>query len=221
MKRVAVFDLDYTLTRRGTWGRFVSTLLKGRPLDAASTLAATLWTQLHYKRGAVPRVAVKTAMMRESLTGLPRQQLEDTADAFVAADLQDGMNRRVVEALMTHKRQGDVVLIASAGVCILVDRYADALEVCGRVRTEFAFTDDNTLSDCFGSENCYGEEKLVQVKAWMAENAPDAGFVTAYSDSMCDAPLLEWADKAVVVSPNRKTRRYAQERGFEIWKEAE
>ncbi|MGB3454933.1 MAG: HAD-IB family hydrolase [Litorimonas sp.] len=221
MTRLAVFDLDSTLTRRGTWGRFVATFLKGRPVCAVKTLLAAGAMQWRYKRGLVPRMAVKTAMMQSSITGLPREAMEKTADAFVAADLDTGMNRRVIEALCKHRERGDRVLIASAGVDMLVERYAAALEACGNVCTEFDWTDDDRLSDCFGSENCYGEEKLAQVKAWRAKHAPDSDFVVAYSDSRCDAPLLEWADKAIVIAPNRKTRRYAEQNRFEIWDDVE
>ena len=216
MANLAVFDLDYTLTRQGTWGRFVSAAVRGRPLALPALWTVAGLTQLAYKRGRVPRIAVKTAMLRRSFSGWPRDRIEALADRFVARDEQDGMNARVLHALGEHQARGDTVLIASAAVDVLVSRYADALAVDGQVSTALAW-DGDRVGDGFASANCYGAEKLVRVQAWLAERGLSPSRVTAYSDSRSDAPLLEWADRAVVVRPRAKTRRYAASQGFEVW----
>lgn len=217
MTELAIFDLDYTLTRKGTWGRFIATMMRGRPLAIPGLLWAAGWTQLKYKRGEVPRKEVKRAMMRRSIMGLLRSDLEAAADQFVAEDMRNGMDMRVLSALKNHQANGDVVLIASAAVDLLVDRYEVALKADGSVSTEMQWSKDGRLTDQFKTENCYGAEKMKRIAAWIEAQELNPTRVTAYSDSASDAPLLEFADKAVMVRPSRKAKRYANRKGFEIW----
>ncbi len=217
MTELAIFDLDYTLTKRGTWGRFISQSLKGRPIALARLWLTAGWLQWRYKSGRSPRIAVKSAMMRLSIAGLSRARLEVFADQFVDADLREGLNPSVMDALKDHQSKGHKILIASAAVDLLVDRYTQALGAHGFVSTEFAWSKDGTLLGTFASSNCYGEEKLERVKTWMADQCPSPTKITTYSDSRSDAPILEFADRAIIVAPNKKTQRYAQQKGFEIW----
>jgi HAD superfamily hydrolase (TIGR01490 family) len=217
MTELAIFDLDYTLTQRGTWGRFVARSMRGKPWAWPGLLIAAGWTQFRYRRGQVPRIAVKTAMMRRSIVGWPRERLEAMAADFVKDDIENGLDLRVVTALQDHQAKGHTVLIASAAVDRLVERYARALGADGYVATDFAWTADNRLADHFGSDNCYGPQKLVRIKQWMAEYGVAPDKVTAYSDSAADAPLLEFADKAIVVRPNKRATTYAKKMGFELW----
>lgn len=217
MTRLAIFDLDYTLTRQGTWGRFVLRSMKARPLGLPPLLLAAGWTQLRYKRGAVPRIAVKTAMMRRSMVGRTREELSDVAHALIADDIENGLNLRVLDALRAHQQAGDIVLIASAAVDLLVERYCEALDADGQVSTRMEWTQDDRLADHFASDNCYGTQKMDRIKGWLTERNLLPSHVTAYSDSRADAPMLEFADKAIIVAPKRKTRDYAQRMNFEIW----
>ncbi|MEM9600742.1 MAG: haloacid dehalogenase-like hydrolase, partial [Pseudomonadota bacterium] len=132
---LAIFDLDYTLTCQGTWGRFVRRAMKGQALGVPALLCVAGWTQMWYKQGAVPRIAVKTAMMRQSMVGRTRQDLETVADELVADDLKNGLRPRVLQAFRDHQDAGHTVLIASAAVDLLVERYCEALRADGQVST--------------------------------------------------------------------------------------
>lgn len=217
MTRLAIFDLDYTLTERGTWGRFVASCAKSQPWVIPSLAASAGWTQWRYKQGHVPRIAVKTAMMKRCMVGRTRAELTTLADKFVADDLANGLNKRVVNALRQHQDVGDTVLIASAAVDLLACRYAEGLGVDGQVSTRMAWTEDDHLADHFASDNCYGEQKMTRIRQWLSEANITPSHTTSYSDSRADAPMLEYADKAIVVKPKRKTRAYAQMKNFEIW----
>ncbi|MEL6687497.1 MAG: HAD-IB family hydrolase [Pseudomonadota bacterium] len=217
MTELAIFDLDYTLTQKGTWGRFIARMMRGKLIHVPGLLWAAGWTQLQYQRGKQPRVEVKRAMMRQSILGLSKTVLENEADEFIADDLEGGMDERVLSALREHQEKGHHVLIASAAVDLLVDRYESALGVDGSVSTQMKWGQDDRLTDTFATENCYGPEKMIRIATWIKAQGLNPTRVTAYSDSASDAPLLEFADKAVMVRPSRKARRYAQRKGFEIW----
>ena len=79
MQRYAVFDLDETITSRGTWGRFVTQSLKGKPGKLFAMWARAGIGQLLYKATHVERISVKRSMLRSSLTGRSRTDLEAMA----------------------------------------------------------------------------------------------------------------------------------------------
>jgi phosphoserine phosphatase len=65
-------------------------------------------------------------------------------------------------------------------------------------------------------ENCYGAEKPVRVTAlfekfgWKRTDCT----VHFYTDSVSDAPLLDWADVAVLVNGGAGANRIAAQRGW-------
>lgn len=217
-RRLVIFDLDYTLTRRGTWGRFVATAMKSKPLLVPVLLTDAAFTQARYKLGLVPRIRVKQRMMAHSIAGWSKTRLTQMADRFADAEVPDQLNPKAFAALRDHQSAGDTILIASAAVDFIVEPLSERLGVENFVATEVSWTDEGCLSMGFSSENCYGEEKLSRIRQWLEESGgPTFDKIIAYSDSRSDAPMLEYADEAIIVCPNRKTRDYAIARGFEIW----
>jgi phosphoserine phosphatase len=62
-----------------------------------------------------------------------------------------------------------------------------------------------------------GIEKVNRLKHWISENNAEGEIVWAYADSESDIPLLEFADKAVVVRPSNALKKVAELRGWETF----
>lgn len=213
---VAIFDLDYTLTKRGTWGRFVWSTVKFRPHLWLPLLISTLSFQISYKRGKIARGAVKKNMMRWSMQSLPREKLEKLAEEFAENEVTNGLRPGGVAALDHHWEQGHHLVIASAAVDILVRPISKKLGIVDFVSTELAWDEKGKLQDEFASPNCYGEAKLDRVKALLLNKKEQPELIYFYSDSRADLPVLDFADIPVVVDPNEKTRIMAEERQMPI-----
>lgn len=218
---IAVFDLDYTLTQRGTWGRFVWRTVRGRPWFWVPLLFETIRDQIEYKAGRRPRGAVKRSMMRWSLMRRNRKELEAMAEAFADEELRSGLRPGGLAALAYHRGQGDHILIASAAVDLIVGPIAKRLNVDGVVCTQMAWTGDR-LQDRFASDNCYGDAKRDAVTAYMRDNNL-TGPTVFYTDSRADFALLDIMDQTIVVDPKTKTRVEAQDLNLPIqyWSETE
>lgn len=203
---LAIFDLDYTLTKQGTWGRFVWANVKYRPHIWLPLLIAAGSMQWRYKKGRVPRIRVKQAMMKWALIGKPRSKLIALAEEFAQKDVESGLKPGAIKALRAHQDAGDIVMIASAAVDIIVAPISRKLGVEHFVATDLGWTDEDTLALNFASKNCYGEEKLLRIKALIAQN-PDLAALNpaiSYSDSKADLPLLRFTNHGVAVDPNSK-----------------
>lgn len=220
---LVIFDLDYTLTKRGTWGRFVWMNIKARPHIWLPLLFSTILMQWRYKRGQIPRVRVKQAMMRWSMVGKSRKNLDIMAERFAEKEIKSGLRPGALQALERHRAQGDNLMIASAAVDILVEQIARKLFIPHHVSTEMAWDSADLLLPNFASENCYGEEKLRRVKEYISRNPElkqNHTIITTYSDSRSDLALLSFYDIGKFVDPDERLSKEASNHGLSVisWK---
>lgn len=205
---LVIFDLDYTLTKRGTWGRFVWMNVKLRPHIWLPLLISAGLTQWRYKQGHLPRIRVKQAMMRWAMVGRTRAQMTAAAEKFAEREVSSGLKPGAIKTFNAHQEKGDAVMIASAAVDILVAPISRRLGVSYFVATDMAWDAQGQLHGEFASANCYGAEKLARIKALIAQSPELNGLrpLVAYSDSKADLPLLEFCEQGVAVDPNDKFR---------------
>lgn len=214
MPGTAIFDLDKTLTTRGTWSRFVFTISRHRPVFWIKLPAALGFGLLHVV-GIIDRDGLKERMVRLFLSGRSKSDLIGRAGAFADAEVTEGLRksaRRVIEA---HKSQGDRVVIASAAVDLIVDPVADRLGVDETICTGLVWSRDGELTGRLAGPSCYGEEKLRRIKERFGDDR-SGGEITFYSDHVSDLDALIWADGGVAVNPCKKLRLAAERNGLKI-----
>lgn len=218
MANVAIFDLDYTLTKKGTWGRFVVKTVSRKPWLWLPLAMSAGFTQFRYKQDHLPRIRVKKAMMRWSMVGKSRAHLEKLADEFADNEIENGLRPGAIQALQNHQANGDVIIIASAAVDLIVRPIAARLNIAHWVATDLKWEDEKLASN-FSSKNCYGPEKLERVKRLFAQNAElkhSNTIITMYSDSYSDIEILRFSNKGVAVNADRKLIKASGEEGFEV-----
>ncbi len=216
---LAIFDLDYTLTKRGTWGRFVWQMVKGRPHLWIPLLVSAGTTQFRYKRGKLPRVRVKQAMMRWCMVGKPQQKMLAEAEVFAGREVPGGLRPGAIDKLNWHRECGDTIMIVSAAANIIAEAIARKLNIEYVIATDMAWDKHNCLSPEFASPNCYGPEKVKRLTAFLSENPQlkqNHTIITMYSDSYSDLEILQYCDKGVAVNPDKKLAGAADKLGFEI-----
>lgn len=218
MANIAIFDLDYTLTKRGTWGRFVVKTVKFKPwlwLPLAFSAGITQW---RYKQGWLPRIRVKQAMMKWAMVGKSREALERLAEDFAENEVTNGLRPGAIKALEQHRANGDTIIIASAAVDLIVSPIAQRLGITHWVATDMKW-EDGKLAPDFASENCYGLQKLVRFQQFLAHNPQlkqNHTHITMYSDSYSDIDILRFSDQGVAVNADSKLTKASGEEGFEL-----
>jgi len=214
---LAIFDLDYTLTKRGTWGRFVVQMVKKRPHLWLPVIISAGWTQFRYKRGKLPRVRVKQAMMRWCMVGKPKSEMLAAAEIFAQNEVENGLRPGGIRALDEHRQNGDNIMIVSAAVDILVAAIAKKLDIKHYLATDMALDEQYRLSAHFASPNCYGPEKVVRLEAYFVRNSElkqNHTIITMYSDSYSDLEILKYCDIGVAVNPDKRLAGSAEKLGF-------
>ena len=215
---MSVFDLDRTLTRRGTYLPFlVFAAARLRPWRLA-TLAAVAACMAAYKLGAVGRTRLKE-LMHNLLLGpsLEGDAARHIADRFAERLLARGLRPQARPQVDAARAAGHLVVIATAAPELYARPLAHGLGVAHLVATRSVWDGDRLL-DRIDGLNCYGDEKLARFEGFLsAQGAATAGArIRVFSDHVSDRPLFERCDEPVAVNPDRRLRRLAEERGWRV-----
>lgn len=194
---LVVFDFDHTLYDGDSGGHMILWLIRRHWLRK---LAALL---------ALPVLGPMVAWLptrRHGISGFlwigtiglhRRRELDAVIDAYVSAN-KDRIRARLLpaalEVLHRHRMAGDRVLVATGAPPELARAILDFvahedLPVIGSLMTPF-------LGGLTTEAHCHARNKMRMI--W------DAGYgkiAVAYSDSSADLPLLQAAEKPVVVNP--------------------
>ena len=214
MPGTAIFDLDLTITRQGTWSRFVR-YATGGGLGFWGKLPIVGWQALTYKAGFASRASVKERSIAVYLEGQTREALQAQANAFVVRDVASGLRKQARGVIEAHRAAGDRLVIASAAVDLICDAMARELGFDGVICTRMDWGDDGHLKRTLDGENCYGDEKLRRVEEFFGGERP-SGPIVFYSDHHTDLPCLNWADRGVAVNPSARLRKLAPDNNVEI-----
>jgi len=203
----AVFDLDRTITRFGTYTPF---LLNARPLGPAMlwNFIKGLPTLAKYHAGRVSRAALKETMLRYSIAGAQRSQIEAWTDRFATRWLESQIRPGARAAIARHRAAGDHLVLATASFDFYAQVFAERLGFDHVISTASVWDAGDRLCAQVEGDNCYGEAKLAAVKAYFS-SLPASARVIAYSDHHSDLDLLRWAHEGVAVNPDSKLRRVA------------
>ena len=194
---LAVFDLDGTISRHDTMMPFVFGWWWRHPWRWWR-LPGVLPTLVAFATGRADRGALKGALLRFTLGGLPRPAVELWARHYVDALIRGGLFADAVARVRAHRDAGDYLVLMSASIDCYVPLIAEALGfdecVCSQVRWHA----DGRLDGRLAGANCRGAEKSRQLLAMRERLRP--GSVIAYGNSSADLPHLRLADRAVYVN---------------------
>ncbi len=202
-RRIAVFDLDETLTRRDTYLPFLIGYARRHPRRWVKV--AMLPLQLLAVWRWRDRAWLKEQFLLAFIGGEPRAKVEAWAADFAERLALWGLRGQGVTQLREHQRAGDRVLLASASFDVYVNHLGTRLGVSEIVASKVRWDGHDRVYGLDGG-NCKSHEKLSQIKSRLGDEASGEG-VVAYSDSHADLPLLTWAEQGVAVCPTRKLAR--------------
>lgn len=219
-KVIAVFDMDRTITRRGTFSPFLISACRRRPWRLLYA-PLILLHMLRYKFGGLTRKALKERMQALLLAGAGLDQLEGHVARFIQRLIAKGLRPGALEQIALHRAAGHKLVMATASMDYYAAPIGALLGFDLVVATRSTHDDAGRLAAAIAGENCYGAPKLDMLKAALAADleAGERPNIVAYSDHVSDMPLLDWASErgeAVAVNPSMALRRVAGERGFEV-----
>lgn len=208
---IAVFDLDGTITRRGTFTPFLFHCAGRLGLSRAGLAGACLPALAAYGVGLNSRGALKARMLSLSIAGRSTAEVAGWAQGFARAWLGSEIRPGARAAVARHKAAGDRLVLATAAFDFQARPFAAALGFDHMIATASVW-ENGLLMPALGGANCRGAAKLAAVQAY----AGDARVTAAYSDHHADFDLLRWAGAGVAVNPTRRLRALARASGLAV-----
>ncbi|HPF26669.1 MAG: HAD-IB family hydrolase [Steroidobacteraceae bacterium] len=213
--RIALFDLDGTITYRDTLLPFVLGKLAQRPwqlLRLLGTLPAIVRYGVDRDRGAL-----KGALLHATMRGQSRSAIEQWATEFAAKTVATQVMPGARAAIERHRAAGDRLILMSASVDLYVPRLGALLGFDAVICTQVRWFGDE-LDGRLASANCRGPEKVSQLQQLMSQHPGIP--VTAYGNSISDVPHLQLADTGVFVNAPPRARAALERQGLacENWR---
>jgi phosphatidylglycerophosphatase C len=184
---LAVFDLDGTITRGDTMWRFVAGFLLRHPARWWR-LPLCVGPLAGYALRTLDRGGLKGAVIRLTLGGASRRELDGWARDFTRRVLRDGLFAEALTCIAAHRRLRSHLVLLSASPDLYVPTIAAALGFDECVCTQLRWRTDGRLDGALASTNRRGAEKARCVQALLSERQPQRSH--AYGNSRADLEHL-------------------------------
>jgi len=217
MQRLAIYDMDKTITRSPTWMPFLRAWARRRPWRIAA-LAASVAPGALYLGKRIDRARLKEMTQRLVMgRGAAATAVERAAGRFASNIVNGKVWDDARARIAADRAAGYRVVMATASYDFYVRPIAAALGITDVIATPSTLEHGRLLPRIAG-ENCYGDAKLRMIEAWMAREGIARGdaHVRFYSDHVSDAPTLDWADEAFAVNPHAPLLALAKEKGWDV-----
>src|SRR5690349_14548468 len=201
---IAIFDLDGTITHRDTLFPLVLRQLSRRPLQLLRLLRVIpAVVRFVFDRD---RAALKQSLLRATLRGLARDELEQSSRAFVSDTIDKRCFADALATIRRHREQGHYLVLMSASVDFYVPEFGRQLGFDRVISTGVAWNGDR-LDGTLTTANRRGEEKARCLRELVAERGDSHTF--AYGNSDSDLPHLKLARHGLLVNGSVAARRAA------------
>jgi HAD superfamily hydrolase (TIGR01490 family) len=216
---VAIYDLDRTITRSGTYTPFLLFWARRHAPWRLFLAPVTLVCMAVYAAKIISRKKLKElmqALMMGARTDAAR--LAPAVGAFAARLVKRGVYAQAFEQIAADRAAGRQIVLATAAHAFYVGAIAQELGVAGVVATGSVRDADGALTARIDGENCYGAAKLAMIETFLEKAGMDRDGtrVRFYSDHVSDMPVFDWADERIAVNPSARLRAVAQARGWPV-----
>ena len=218
MHRLAIYDLDRTITRVPTWTPFLLHAARTRAPWRLLSAPAVIAAMLTYRAGLIERRTLKQVMHRLLVGTIPPEKVDAVAgsfaDRFAERHIYDEARARIAD----DRADGYRIVVATAAHRYYSAKIAATLGIDDVIATEAASDPRGRVTSRIRGANCYGPDKLAMIEGWMAREgiARADAHIRFYSDHATDEPTLAWADEPFAVNPHARLQKLASERGWPI-----
>jgi HAD superfamily hydrolase (TIGR01490 family) len=162
----------------------------------------------------VTNARLKEAFLQSVLAGVPVEQLRPIVERYVAALVENGLNRELVQAVQDHLKRGDRVILVTASFDLYVERLAERLGISNVVCTRAEVRNGIVTGRILG-KNCRGPEKVQRLETLLAPGEWAVSIL--YTDHHSDLPLLKRVSRGYLVNPGARTRALLKRYRFTLF----
>ncbi len=217
LHRLAIYDLDRTVTFSGTYTGFLIHVARAMAPWRLALFPCVILLMLAYVLKLISRQQLKeynqALMIGDNVERAKLMpHIESYADRVMATNVRKGALAQIAQ----DRADGYTLVLATASYRLYVEPIARRLGFDAVIATDHLSQDLRFVRAKIAGENCYDTGKLRMIKAWMAAEAIDRSqaHIRAYSDHVSDAPMLEFADIPFASNPHKPLARLARMNGW-------
>jgi HAD superfamily hydrolase (TIGR01490 family) len=217
--RLAIYDMDRTITRRATYTPFlIHAALALAPwrlvLMPLVLLSMAAYGLKLLDRGRLKEINYVLLVGRAVAPERLEPVIESFADKQIATNIMPGARR----SLEADRAAGRRLVMATASYRLYAAAIARRLGFDDVIATETGLDAEGRIVARIEGSNCYGPAKKDMIEAWLEREglAREAVHIRFYSDHVSDHHVHRWADEPVAANAHRRLVRLAEAEGWEV-----
>lgn len=203
MKKLAIFDIDYTITKKETLMELFKYTTK---MDRKNLrfLPRAIFCGIMYMLRVYDERMVKEKFLK-FIDGIKENDLQKLVKGFYEDRLKSILYTDALKMIKKLKKEGYDIYLISASPEFYVKEFYDIEEVDKIIGTRFDFT-NGIFTRKMKGKNCKGEEKVKRLKEFLQNEKIEVDFKESYmfSDSLSDKPLLDLVGKPYLINYKKK-----------------
>ncbi|MCB2340727.1 HAD-IB family hydrolase [Clostridium estertheticum] len=188
-EKLAIFDVDYTITKRETLVEFYIFMLKKNP-RYIKYLPKSIFSSLFYVFKIYDASKTKKTFIR-FIDGIEENDMKKIVKEFYEKRLSKILYKDAIDTIKKMKKQGYKIYLISASAEFYLSELYNIKEVDKVIGTRFIKENGFHRNQILG-ENCKGEEKVKRLKEVLLKENIEVDFENScmFSDSLSDLPLF-------------------------------
>ena len=203
MRKLAIFDIDYTITKKETLMELFKYVIKNDKRNIRF-LPRAIYCGSMYAIKIYDERKVKEKFLK-FIDGIKEQDLANLVRNFYEEKLGKILYEDAIKMMKKLKNEGYDIYLISASPEFYINEFYNIKEVDKIIGTRFNFK-DGIFTRKMDGKNCKGEEKVRRLKEILKKEKIEVDFKASYmfSDSLSDKPLLDLVGKPYLINYRKK-----------------
>lgn len=202
MEKLAIFDVDYTLTKRETLMEFFLFMVIKKP-SLIFHMPISIGSALLYALNIYNAKTAKEKFIK-FINGIDEKQMKSYVSEFYEKRLSKIFYKDAINTMTDLKSKGfKIYLISASGEFYLNELYN--LNIVDKIIGTKFIVEGGKYKNIILGENCKGEEKVKRLLEVIREESITVDFKESYmySDSLSDMPLFKMVGHPYLVNPRK------------------
>ena len=203
MEKLAIFDIDFTITRKETLMQFYRYMIS-RDKKNIKFLPRALYSGMMYGIKVYDEKRVKESFLK-FIENIDEKDLKIITKEFYEERLTKILYADAIDMIRKLKSEGCMVILISASPEFYVKEFYAIEEVDLIIGTKFTFNEGKFMRKMDGA-NCKRDEKVKRLNEVLKNKNIEVDYKNSYmfSDSLSDLPLLELVGNPYLINYKKK-----------------
>ncbi|MBA4322575.1 MAG: HAD-IB family hydrolase [Odoribacter sp.] len=211
---IAFFDLDRTIISLNSGSLLVREAYRNGGMSTANLINAIFQSSLYWFNLRETNLII--SKMGTWVKGIPHEVIDELAEKVVNKYLINSIRPEIIKEIGIHKEKNASVVILSSAISSICEPVGRHLGADGTICTSME-TIDGILTGAPDGNFCFGDEKRIRLLSYCEKNHYDPAEAWYYADSISDLSALEVVGHQVCVTPDKKLKKVALERGWRVF----